>query len=98
MNRLKTALILVAVLGLLAYAFRGPLSMKLMDIALPRMMTANPIAELSDGLHLTLCGAGSPLPESGSSGAGLRAVANPPTWSDFDSSPHWLLPPLRIAS
>ena len=75
MNRLKTALILVAVLGLLAYAFRGPLSMRLMGIALPRMMTANPIAELSDGLHLTLCGAGSPLPDPKRSAPCVAVVA-----------------------
>jgi len=75
MKRWKIALGIVAVLAGLAYLVRGPLSVRIMQQALPRMMAADAIAELPDGLHLTLCGAGSPLPDPKRSGPCVAIVA-----------------------
>ena len=75
MSRWKIVLGVVVVLALVAYALRGPLSLRIMERALPRMMTADPLAGLTDGLHLTLCGAGSPLPDPNRSGPCVGVVA-----------------------
>jgi len=75
MSRWKIVLGVVVVLALVAYALRGPLSLRIMERALPRMMTADPLAGLPDGLHLTLCGAGSPLPDPNRSGPCVGVVA-----------------------
>jgi ribonuclease Z len=75
MKRWQVVLGLVALSALLIYSFRGPLAMRLMGVALPRMMAADPIGDLPDGLHLTLCGAGSPLPDPKRSGPCVGIVA-----------------------
>lgn len=68
------ALALLLTVGLL-YAFRGTLAMGLMAAAAPRLMAADPMAELPDGLHVSLCGAGSPLPDPERSGPCVAVVA-----------------------
>jgi ribonuclease Z len=75
MSRWKIVLGVLAVLAVVGYALRGPLSMRIMQRALPGMMAADPMAELPDGLHLTLCGAGSPLPDPNRSGPCVGIVA-----------------------
>ncbi len=75
MKALKIALVAVIVLAGLAYLARGPLSVRIMERALPRMMAADPMGDLPDGLHLTLCGAGSPLPDPKRSGPCVGVVA-----------------------
>jgi len=50
-------------LGLIGWFLRGPISLRVMRKALEANMTADKIAELPDGLHVTLCGAGGPLPD-----------------------------------
>lgn len=61
--------------GGLVYALRGPIALRVMRVAAPRAMTADRIAELPDGLHLILCGAGSPLPDPQRSGPCAAVVA-----------------------
>jgi ribonuclease Z len=46
-----------------------------MRTAAVRIMAADPMSELPDGLHLTLCGAGSPLPDPQRSGPCVGVVA-----------------------
>jgi ribonuclease Z len=46
-----------------AYAFRAPLSMALAKRAAASRLAADPLTELPDGLHLGICGAGSPFPD-----------------------------------
>lgn len=55
--------------------FRGPISMALMRRFAARAMSADPIAELPDGIHVVLCGAGSPLPDPARSGPCVGIVA-----------------------
>ena len=62
-------------LGLVVWLFRGPIAIRVMSIALERNMPADPIGELPDGLHVTLCGAGGPLPDQLRSGPCVAVVA-----------------------
>jgi ribonuclease Z len=60
---LLTGIAVVAVLGAAAYAYRGPISLALMERTAARNFVADPIKDLPDGLHVGICGAGSPLPD-----------------------------------
>lgn len=54
---------IILVFGLTVWFFRGPISLRVMHAALEARMKVDPIADLPDGLHVTLCGAGGPLPD-----------------------------------
>ncbi len=75
MKRWQVLLVVVALGGVVLYSLRGAVAVGVMRFALPRMMTADPIGDLPDGLHLTLCGAGSPLPDPKRSGPCVGVVA-----------------------
>ena len=47
----------------LAYVYRGPLSLQLMQRVADQRLAEQPLADLLDGLHVGLCGAGSPFPD-----------------------------------
>jgi ribonuclease Z len=69
MTRLFTLLlILVAITAGSAYLKRADIARSLMERGALSAMLANPLAELGDGLHVTLCGAGGPLPDRNRSG------------------------------
>ena len=42
---------------------RGRVAVGITKRTLPRRMSADPVAELPDGLHVAICGSGSPLPD-----------------------------------
>jgi len=67
--------VIVLVLGVGVYLQRGPLSMWVLSRNLPAMLSSNVLDSLEDGLHVTLCGAGGPLPDSRRSGACVAVVA-----------------------
>jgi ribonuclease Z len=52
-----------AVLAAAAYLFSAPLSLALVKRGVAARLSADPVAELPDGLHVGLCGAGSPFPD-----------------------------------
>ncbi len=56
-------LVLAAVIGGLGYVFRADIALILMKRVASRNLSTDTIAELPDGLHIALCGAGSPLPD-----------------------------------
>ena len=60
---LLTGIAVVAALGAAAYAYRGPMSLALMERTAARNFVADPIQDLPDGLHVGICGAGSPMPD-----------------------------------
>ena len=66
---------IAVVVGVLAWLFRGPISLRVMRVALEANMQADSIGELPDGLHVSLCGAGGPLPDSARSGPCVAIVA-----------------------
>ena len=72
-GRIVLLVLLLAVVGL--FALRGPLALRVMDRVLARTMSADPIAELPDGLHVLLCGAGGPLPDPVRSGPCAAVIA-----------------------
>jgi ribonuclease Z len=53
----------------------GPAALRVMRAGAERAMTADPIGDLPDGLHVALCGAGGPLPDAERSGACVAVVA-----------------------
>jgi ribonuclease Z len=63
----RIVLIVIATAALLAaagYAFRANLSLLVMQRLADRRMAERPLEQLADGLHVGLCGAGSPLPDN----------------------------------
>jgi ribonuclease Z len=67
--------VVVAVAALALVLFRAPLAMSLMERVATQNMARDAIAELGDGLHVVLCGAGSPLPDPARSGPCAAIVA-----------------------
>jgi ribonuclease Z len=65
----------IVVLASLLYAFGGELAMRLMTRVVTANMATDAIAELPDGLHLAVCGAGAPLPDPKRSGPCLAVIA-----------------------
>lgn len=62
----RTILVVLALLALAAagaWAMRGKLATLAMAKVYVRAMTADPFASLPDGLHVGLCGSGSPMPD-----------------------------------
>jgi ribonuclease Z len=69
------ALAVIAIIAVVAYSQRATLSMRIMARGMEVAMNTDPLAELEDGLHVTLCGAGGPLPDPKRSGACVAVVA-----------------------
>lgn len=65
----------LAVAGAALFAFRGDVALALFQRAAPRALAADTIATLPDGLHVALCGTGSPLPDPQRSGPCTAIVA-----------------------
>lgn len=65
----------VVAAALLLLVFAQPITMRLMERVVARNMTASLLDELPDGLHVGLCGAGSPLPDPARSGPCVFVVA-----------------------
>lgn len=55
--------VLLALGAAIAFVFRAPLSMALAQRMAARLLAADALADLPDGLHVGLCGAGSPFPD-----------------------------------
>tara|TARA_R110002072_G_scaffold25932_8_gene86363 strand:- start:14894 stop:16012 length:1119 start_codon:yes stop_codon:yes gene_type:complete len=73
----KSVIILAvfAVVGVIVYNQRANISLFIMKKGAERAMTSDIIAEFEDGLHVTLCGAGGPLPDPKRSGPCVAVVA-----------------------
>ncbi|MEO8114222.1 MAG: MBL fold metallo-hydrolase [Phenylobacterium sp.] len=67
------AVLLLAAAG--TWAMRGRLAMAAMDRVYHRVMFSHPLAELPDGLHVGLCGSGSPMPDPTRAGPCVAVVA-----------------------
>jgi ribonuclease Z len=76
MRRVKWLLVfLVAVSAALLVTFRAEVAMWVMARATLDSMSTDAIAELPEGLHLAICGAGSPMPDTARSGPCLGVIA-----------------------
>ena len=58
-----TVLLLVLLGAAAAYVFRGPLSMAVAKRVVAGRIAADLLNTLPDGLHVGVCGAGSPFPD-----------------------------------
>ena len=76
---MKTRTILVVAALLLtvatAFVFRGPLSLAVAKKSIANRLASNALNELPDGLHVGLCGAGSPFPDEKRAGPCTLVVA-----------------------
>ena len=61
--------------GAISYAFRAPLTLRLMANVVASNLETDLLRELPDGLHVALCGAGSPLPDPQRSGPCTAVIA-----------------------
>ncbi len=75
MKKRHIALGLVLLVLAVAYLQRSSIALKVLPKGLETAMTADTIADLGDGLHVALCGAGGPLPDPKRSGACVAVVA-----------------------
>ena len=78
MRRSRTvvlAVVIVLAVGAGVYALRGQIAMAIMARAYDRAMGPDPIAALPDGLHVGLCGTGSPMPDPTRAGPCTAVVA-----------------------
>jgi ribonuclease Z len=64
-----------AVAGGLAYIWRGDIAVAIMKNTIAKALSTDTIAELPDGLHVGLCGAGSPFTDAVRSGPCVAVVA-----------------------
>jgi ribonuclease Z len=67
--------VLIVVGIALVYGFRAPLALRLVEGVVASNMESSLLDELPDGLHVVLCGAGSPLPDPNRSGPCVAVVA-----------------------
>lgn len=72
---MKKVLVVLAVLGVIVFSARATLSKKIMERGAEAAMSTDVLAELPDGLHVVLCGAGGPLPDPKRSGACVLLIA-----------------------
>jgi ribonuclease Z len=75
MKKSVIALAAVVVIGAVIYSQRANIAMRIMAKGAEIAMSTDSIANLEDGLHLALCGAGGPLPDPKRSGACVAVVA-----------------------
>jgi ribonuclease Z len=72
---LLLAIVLAAIVGLGVWLVRGAVAEQVMARVFDRAMGADPIAALPDGLHVGLCGSGSPMPDPTRAGPCTVVVA-----------------------
>ena len=75
MKKTVTVLAILAAVVVIAYSQRASIAARLMEKGLEARMGADTVAELEDGLHLALCGAGGPMPAPNASGPCVAVIA-----------------------
>ena len=74
-GKLGSALIVLALLAGSLYAFREPISLQIAKRVAAQRMGSNPLQDLTDGLHIAVCGAGSPMPDDQRGGPCTLVIA-----------------------
>jgi ribonuclease Z len=75
MKKLFTVAGVLALVIIIAYSQRASIAARLMEKGLESRMGVDTVAELEDGLHLALCGAGGPMPAPNASGPCVAVIA-----------------------
>lgn len=68
-------LVCLLVVATVAYILRRPIALRLMERVVAQTLEGGLLTKLPDGLHVALCGAGSPLPDPQRSGPCVAVVA-----------------------
>ena len=68
--------LLALVIAALVVINRGSIASALLPRGMVNMMAADVIADLGDGMHLALCGAGGPMPSESRSGPCVAIIVN----------------------
>ena len=68
-------LLLLGIAGATAFLFQRPIGAWLFERGVERNLARDPLASLPDGLHLALCGTGSPLPNRNRAGPCTVVIA-----------------------
>ena len=74
-GKLGSALILIAILAGSLYAFQEPISLQIAKRITAQRMGGDPLKDLPDGLHIAVCGAGSPMPDDKRGGPCTLVIA-----------------------
>lgn len=75
MRKLTIALLVLVLAGALAYSQRATIAKRIMSRGIEMAMAQDTLGELGDGLHMTICGAGGPMPDIKRSGACVAIIA-----------------------
>jgi len=75
LGKLSSALLVVALVAGGLYAFREPISLTVAKRVTAERMSSNPLKDLPDGLHIGVCGAGSPMPDEKRGGPCTLVIA-----------------------
>lgn len=75
MKKALTVISIALVTAIIFYSQRASIAARLMEKGLESRIGADQVANLEDGLHLALCGAGGPLPAPNASGPCVAVVA-----------------------
>ncbi len=75
MRKLTITLLVIALAATLAYSQRATIAKRIMTRGIDHTMSTDTLAGLGEGLHLTICGAGGPMPDIKRSGACVAIVA-----------------------
>ncbi|UCE86749.1 MAG: MBL fold metallo-hydrolase [Deltaproteobacteria bacterium] len=87
----------VILLALVGYAFRKPITLRMIERIVASNLDTHLLRELPDGLHVALCGAGSPLPDPRRSGPCTAVIAGERLYIvDVGSGASRLLSQMRI--
>jgi ribonuclease Z len=70
-----TVIALFAIVAIAAYSLRGRIALAVMERLAESALARDTLAELPDGLHLVVCGAGAPLTDPRRSGPCLAVIA-----------------------
>ena len=75
MKKRYIVLIIALLVIVLGYSQRAAIALRIVPKAIETAISGNALKDLGDGLHVTLCGAGGPLPDPKRSGACVAVIA-----------------------
>jgi ribonuclease Z len=74
-GKISNLFVILALIAGALYVFREPLSLMVAKRVTAQRMSSNPLKDLPDGLHVAVCGAGSPMPDDKRGGPCTLVIA-----------------------
>ncbi len=74
-RKLTWTFLFILLVASTAYVFRAPLSLWAAQRVIVQRMSSHPLKDLPDGLHIAVCGAGSPMPDEQRGGPCTLVIA-----------------------